>query len=514
MIRRLLTRNRQSSLSAKNAIDSHQKVLDLMKHELRTPVSTVIGCLELMTNSKSEADRIALIRRGRAASFNLLHEVDAIAQAADVNNRELILNSTPFALTSLIDQSASEFSVNIRHESIQFDAQFDSPLDYIISIDGQKFNTCMSVLLSMAKYLNMSKSLLLKVKILNASNQKKLSIRITSNSSRFSQKEFDEFWTFTKRFSNIAAKSGFKKLPLFKKYSQVFNAEVVNKVTPESLDICWTLPIEAYALDWHKEDTAVLTKRYAVVDNLSISRDLISSLITSAGGQVTEFNSGKELLASLRRGESFHTIILDVHMPDFSGIETLEMVRAMYSSVDVPVILVSADAETLHEAMSENKTIQQVFCKPIDSQRLLDTLELNENPQVAPNKKVLKILLVEDDSISAEFVSHMLHSIGYSVEVAGTGKEARELILNKSFDVALIDLNLPDERGYDIARFIEESLPRNQRPIMLALTGNTEEKDKLESKKAGMKYHICKPVSLEELKKSIQLSVQLQTTQN
>jgi CheY-like chemotaxis protein len=73
----------------------------------------------------------------------------------------------------------------------------------------------------------------------------------------------------------------------------------------------------------------------------------------------------------------------------------------------------------------------------------------------------------------------------------------------------LIDLILPDASGYDIAKYFTDTLEQDEQPVMIALTGNTLESDKQKSLAAGMKYHLCKPVSVAELKKSIELSVNL-----
>jgi CheY-like chemotaxis protein len=285
---------------------------------------------------------------------------------------------------------------------------------------------------------------------------------------------------------------------------------VAFEVSDEKLTINAVKPVDIPRLpELTHVDTVQLSGEYAIVDDLETSREYLKFVLRQAGAKVKSFNSGGALLQSLKRGEQYTAILLDLHMPEVSGIETMSMVKAIYKDNDTPIIMISADVELLNRWMAENAHIEQVFAKPIDPQRLTDTLYRLENQARIREQKYLKVLLIEDDEISADFVGEMLKSFGYRVLIANTGEAAKNAVGRHRFDVALIDLILPDASGYDIAKYFTDTLEQDEQPVMIALTGNTLESDKQKSLAAGMKYHLCKPVSVAELKKSIELSVNL-----
>ena len=112
-----------------------------------------------------------------------------------------------------------------------------------------------------------------------------------------------------------------------------------------------------------------------------------------------------------------------------------------------------------------------------------------------------KILVVEDDRDFRDNLSDFLKSAGYDVLALETVVEFQEKIKNNRFDVALIDVNLPDGSGHQIARFLRNSsLTR-----IVILTARGAESDRLESYAAGADIHLLKPVSVKELRAIVEM---------
>lgn len=108
----------------------------------------------------------------------------------------------------------------------------------------------------------------------------------------------------------------------------------------------------------------------------------------------------------------------------------------------------------------------------------------------------LHILVVEDDRDFRDNLSDFLNSAGFVVNAIETISEFQEIINNTRFDVALIDVNLPDGSGHQIAHFLRNtSLTR-----IVMLTARGAESDRLESYAAGADVHLLKPTSVNELR--------------
>jgi len=105
----------------------------------------------------------------------------------------------------------------------------------------------------------------------------------------------------------------------------------------------------------------------------------------------------------------------------------------------------------------------------------------------------LRILLVEDSAESAGNMALLLRRYGHQVEIAGDGQTALRLAQANHPDVALLDIGLPDIDGCEVARQIKSWMTEKQ-PLLVALTGFSEEADRKRSKDAGIDLHLVKPV--------------------
>lgn len=118
----------------------------------------------------------------------------------------------------------------------------------------------------------------------------------------------------------------------------------------------------------------------------------------------------------------------------------------------------------------------------------------SENAQtILPNcNSGLHILIVEDDSDTAESMAFLLCYYGHRVEIALDGPSACQAARNKTPDVVLLDIALPGMDGWQVARRFQES--SEKKPFLIALTGYSSEEDRRRSLEAGIDLHLVKPV--------------------
>jgi DNA-binding response OmpR family regulator len=104
----------------------------------------------------------------------------------------------------------------------------------------------------------------------------------------------------------------------------------------------------------------------------------------------------------------------------------------------------------------------------------------------------LEILVVEDDPVYAEFVASTLRTAGHGVEIAGDGAHARAFAGAGGIDAVVLDLTLPDESGYDIARALRRGLLAPHAVIILLTANMYPELDKAEA--VGIDLVLSKPI--------------------
>ena len=111
-----------------------------------------------------------------------------------------------------------------------------------------------------------------------------------------------------------------------------------------------------------------------------------------------------------------------------------------------------------------------------------------------------RVLIVDDDRDSREALSVILQSWGYDVDVAADGREAITLTLERSPDVVLLDIGLPDIDGYEVARRIR-SAPGGEARCLIALTGSGEDED---ARAVAFDAHLLKPADPDALRVSVE----------
>jgi len=117
------------------------------------------------------------------------------------------------------------------------------------------------------------------------------------------------------------------------------------------------------------------------------------------------------------------------------------------------------------------------------------------------------ILYVEDDPSNRLLVRRILEAEGYSITEAVTGYDGLEVAARLKPDLILLDINLPEMDGYDLARRFRET-PGLQRVPILALTANVMKGDRERTLAAGCNGYIQKPIDVDRLPEQIRAALQ------
>ena len=108
--------------------------------------------------------------------------------------------------------------------------------------------------------------------------------------------------------------------------------------------------------------------------------------------------------------------------------------------------------------------------------------------------------MVDDNEAATNALGKLLRMRGHNVELAYTGAEALEQAGRGRPQIAIVDIQLPDLNGYDVARRLrDEEKKGGARTTLVALTGYGQNEDKEKARRAGFDYHLTKPVGLKEI---------------
>jgi CheY-like chemotaxis protein len=155
------------------------------------------------------------------------------------------------------------------------------------------------------------------------------------------------------------------------------------------------------------------------------------------------------------------------------------------------------------------------LAKPLHQSQLFDTLvtmlsgerATTAAPSVAKPKidaglaerHPLRILLAEDNVVNQKLALRILQQMGYRADVAGNGLEAIECIERQSYDLVLMDVQMPEMDGLEASRRITAKWPPGERPRIVAMTANAMQGDREECLAAGMDDYVTKPIRVDAL---------------
>ena len=260
-------------------------------------------------------------------------------------------------------------------------------------------------------------------------------------------------------------------------------------------------------------------KTALIVDDNETNRRILSTLLGIWGLRNLPADSASAALTLLDRshsaGQPVSVVITDLHMPEMDGFGLVAAVRAHPVYKNLPVVLLTSSASPGDQERCRMLGVAARLLKPAKASYLLDNLvsiladgnrsspEAVRAPLEVPAASVhgsLNVLLAEDNPVNQKFATRVLQGAGHQVTVAHNGRQAVDLSGAQSFDLVLMDVQMPEMDGLEATRVIRgrEAQMGHKTPI-IAMTANAMAGDREMCIEAGMDGYIAKPVKKELL---------------
>ena len=257
-------------------------------------------------------------------------------------------------------------------------------------------------------------------------------------------------------------------------------------------------------------------KKLLVVEDNPQQNKAIRELV--GNGDVKSFAaySGEEAFTMLQH-EKFDCIIIDLGLPNMTGLQLMEKIKEHEELNRIPIIVYTGRDMDKEEARQLENLADTVVLKTSDSkERLLDETALflhrvesglpKEKQQIIRKlhrtEEVLKgkkVLIADDDMRNTYSLTNVLEEEGMQCYVAENGRVAIEVLKKqKDVDIILMDIMMPEMDGYETTQAIRQMDVFNRLPI-IALTAKAMKGDREKCLEAGMSDYIAKPVNIDQL---------------
>jgi len=254
-----------------------------------------------------------------------------------------------------------------------------------------------------------------------------------------------------------------------------------------------------------------------VVDDNATNRKILVENFKRWGMNAVAAGSGAQALKMVREadreGRAFQLILVDFQMPGMDGLELVRRMLSQTSPATPPIMMLSSVGWQVSSDQCEELGISVYLTKPVTAPTLFDAIlrvlgsssVVPADPASAPAPHPvpstgLTILVVEDDSTNRILATNILRRNGYRVVIAKDGVEALEKVSLDSFDLILMDVQMPNMSGLEATAAIRklEEASGLHTPI-LALTAHAMEGDRERCIEAGMDDYLSKPIHASHL---------------
>jgi PAS domain S-box-containing protein len=258
--------------------------------------------------------------------------------------------------------------------------------------------------------------------------------------------------------------------------------------------------------------------RVLVADDNASSRGILEEMLSGWGMKPTSVASGGAALAALQEAaaadQPYSVVMLDVEMPDMGGCALAEQVQAQ-PELGGEVILLSSGAP--EDAAHSRQLGVLLLLKPVKQSDLLDVilrslglLSSKDSPASRNSDPgcrsflPLNILLAEDNAVNQALVQRLLEKQGHTTVVAGTGREALQVLEKGSFDLVVMDVQMPEMDGLEATAALREKEKGTGRRLpVIALTAHAMKGDRERCLAAGCDAYLSKPIQTDQLQEAI-----------